>query len=85
MKIFFERILKKIVKSRAIIPYFWSLYAKSQSEDLENNLISKLSKKINIDKSFIEFGFGIFEYNCINLTKKNYAGLLIDGDKKRCK
>lgn len=85
MKSFFKRILKKIVKSRTISPYFWSFYAKSQSEDLENNLISKLSKKINIDKSFIEFGFGIFEYNCINLTKNNYAGLLIDGDKETCK
>lgn len=85
MKRIFKRIIKKFVNSRTIIPYFWYLSAKSQSDNLENNLITELSKKININKSFIEFGFGPFEYNCINLTKNNYAGLLIDGDKESCK
>ena len=85
MKKFFKRIIKKFVKSRTILQYFWYFSAKSQSDNLENNLIAELSKKININKSFIEFGFGPFEYNCINLTKNNYSGLLIDGDKESCK
>ena len=38
-------------------------------------------KKYNIPKTFIEFGFSLYEFNCAKLLDK-FSGLLIDGDAK---
>ena len=62
----------------------WYIFAKSQSKNIENIVIKKYAKKYKVDNSFIEFGFGIMQYNCIFLTKLNYKGLLIDASKIKC-
>ena len=79
-----KKFIKIILTSETILPIFWSIYAKSQNKNIENKLLKKYAEKLKIDKSFIEFGFHVFEYNCVELTKLNYKGLLIDADKKNC-
>lgn len=81
----FKSFIKNILTSETILPIFWSIYASSQNKNIENKLLKKYSEKLEIDKSFIEFGFHVFEYNCVGLTKLNYKGLLIDADTKNCK
>lgn len=80
-----KKFIKNILTSETILPIFWSIYASSQNKNIENKLLKKYAEKLKIDKSFIEFGFHVFEYNCVELTKLNYKGLLIDADKKNCK
>ena len=63
----------------------WKLIASSQNNNIENLLIESLCQQLEIDQSFIEFGFSIKEFNCINLVKKKYKGLLLDFNKNNCK
>lgn len=62
----------------------WKKKAISQSNNEESIALLNYAEELRIDKSFIEFGFGPFQYNSINLTKKNYKGLLIDATKSNC-
>lgn len=62
--------------------YWWARYrvwrgSKSQSD--ESAILSRLFLEVDAPKSFVEFGFHINEFNCIELAK-SYPGLLIDGD-----
>lgn len=62
----------------------WKKKAMSQNNNKESKILLKYAQEIGIDRSFIEFGFGPFQYNSIDLTKQNFKGLLIDGNKTSC-
>lgn len=64
--------------------YYFKKYGKSQSHNKEAIRLLKYCNEFNIHKSFIEFGFEQFQYNSIELTKSNFKGLLLDGNKKTC-
>ena len=63
---------------------YWKIKARSQSNNLENKYIFKYSKQFSIDKSFIEFGFSLIEFNCVQIAKKGFKGLLIDANSNTC-
>ena len=56
----------------------------SQNDNQESEALLRYAEEFKIDKSFVEFGFGPFQYNSIGLTKRHYKGLLIDGTKLFC-
>ena len=62
----------------------WKKKAISQNDNQESEALLRYAEELKIDKSFVEFGFGPFEYNSIGLTKQHYKGLLIDGTKLSC-
>lgn len=64
--------------------YYFKKFGKSQSHNKEALRLLKYCDEFNIDKSFIEFGFEQFQYNCIELTKSNFKSLLLDGNEKTC-
>tara|TARA_B100000902_G_scaffold344415_1_gene349778 strand:+ start:404 stop:1174 length:771 start_codon:yes stop_codon:yes gene_type:complete len=80
-------MLKKILK-KFISFYFpgliWKRKAISQNDDKESQALLHYAEELKINKSFVEFGFGPFQYNTIGLTKRYYKGLLIDGTKLSC-
>lgn len=80
---FFLKVIKKI--TYIFFPHiFWKNYSKSQNFDQESTYLGKLANLININNSFIEFGFGSFEFNSISLAKLGYKGLLLDSGKANC-
>lgn len=64
--------------------FYFNFFSKSQNNDKESELLLKYSKKYQIDKSFIEFGFDPFQFNCSGVSKNKFKGLLIDGNLKSC-
>lgn len=58
-------------KSRFVLP-------KAQNDEVQ--IINTLISRFNVPNSFIEFGFGGWEFNCAGLIDK-WEGLLVDGDK----
>ncbi len=77
-------LIKFIFFRKVFLPYLWFFLARSQSNNLENKNIKKYAQSLDIDRSFIEFGFHPFAYNCVGLTKLNYKGFVIDGDSQTC-
>ena len=41
--------------------------------------------EINVTKLFVEFRFGVFEFNSVSLVRAGFKGLLLDGGKKNCR
>jgi hypothetical protein len=62
----------------------WRVFARSQNDNEEANYLVRLCEAIDAEKSFVEFGFGVFEFNSVGLAKKKFKGLLIDGSKDNC-
>ena len=62
----------------------WKKKAISQNDNQESEALLRYAEELKTDKSFVEFGFGPFQYNSIDLTKRHYKGLLIDGTKLFC-
>ena len=62
----------------------WLEKAQSQNNNMEGEALKHWCDLISADQSFVEFGFSIFEYNSVNLTKSHYKGLLIDADPNKC-
>lgn len=50
---------------------------RSQSDEME--IIDRLASTYNVPRTFIEFGFSGWEFNCIKIAEY-WEGLLIDGD-----
>jgi hypothetical protein len=75
--------LKKYVKQTPLaIPLIilkkaFSKIAGSQSNEAQ--IIDRLVSRFNVPKSFVEFGFSGWEFNCITIADE-WEGLLIDGD-----
>ena len=70
--------IKSILKSiKYLINRNQLIDIQSQSWGEESQFLRKCSKYLE-NKSFIEFGFAIDEFNSISLINKNFQGLLID-------
>lgn len=75
--------LKNLILEKRPDLYF-NLFARSQNENFENISLVKFATLLQVDNSFIEFGFSPFEFNSIGLAKKNFNGLLIDSNPTNC-
>lgn len=53
---------------------------KITSQNNEDGIIEYVFNKIPHNKSFVEIGFGYYEFNSLNLIKKGWSGKLIDID-----
>ena len=80
MKYLILKIFRKLFPAT-----FWKLYAKSQNNNEESKYLISLCDEINATKSFVEFGFGVFEFNSVSLVQRGYKGLVLDGDVKSCR
>lgn len=72
-----------IKKTPLVLPYIWIKHLSKEnvgSQSNEAQIIDRLVAKYNVSKSFIEFGFSGWEFNCCNLARNSeWEGLLIDG------
>src|SRR5258708_27545116 len=77
--------VKACVKATPLaVPYIWckNVFAKDMdSQSNEARIIDRLIAEFDVPKSFIEFGFSGWEFNCIKLAGSgDWEGLLVDGD-----
>ena len=78
-----KRILRKFIYF--FFPHLiWKKKAISQNDNKDSEALLRYAEELKVNKSFVEFGFGPFQYNSIGLTKQHYKGLLIDGTKSSC-
>jgi hypothetical protein len=74
--------IKNYIKNTVlIIPYIIIkrfLYRKHISQSNEAQIIDRLVARFDVPKSFVEFGFSGWEFNCIKIANV-WEGLLIDG------
>ena len=74
----------RIIKSKNL-DYINKFEYKITSQNNEDGIIEYLSSKIKKpDNFFFEIGFDFNEFNSLNLIKKNWSGILIDGDQIKC-
>lgn len=75
-------ILKNYIKQTPLaIPFIILKHALKKggvSQSNEAQIIDRLISRFNVPKSFIEFGFSGWEFNCIKIANE-WDGLLIDG------
>ncbi len=62
----------------------WQLFARSQNDNEESDLLVDFADRFGVDRSFVEFGFHAYSYNSVGLTKLGYKGLLLDGNEQQC-
>lgn len=79
-----EPIKNAIKRTKLANIYIWLknlVQTKRNSQSNEALLIWNLIERYRIEKSFVEFGFSGWEFNCIELAgDQGSRGLLIDGD-----
>ena len=57
-----------------------SIFSNPNSQSNESDLIDSLVANLSIPKTFVEFGFSGWEFNCVGLAKnQKWRGLLVDG------
>ncbi len=56
----------------------WFINARSQNDNEESRYLASISGLLETDRSFIEFGFSLDEFNSISLVKAGFRGLLLD-------
>jgi hypothetical protein len=74
--------LKDVIKKTPlsyIFIFLKSLFVSASTQNDEKEIINKLINTYAIPKTFIEFGFSGWEFNCASLAK-TWTGLLLDGD-----
>jgi len=74
--------LKELIKKTPlIIPYIYyrKCFRGPTPQFDETQIIERLVSRFNVPKSFVEFGFSGWEFNCASLVNE-WEGLLIDGD-----
>jgi hypothetical protein len=76
-----RRIKSLIKKTPAAIPFIYlkGLITQPHSQNDEAIILDRLLNYYDIPKTFVEFGFGGWEFNCATLVR-TWEGLLIDGD-----
>ncbi len=76
-----ENIKDLLRKTPLINLFIWtkSCFVLPKAQNDEVQIINTLISRFNVPKSFIEFGFGGWEFNCADLIDK-WEGLLVDGD-----
>ena len=57
---------------------------KITSQNNEDGIIDYIFEKIPNNKFFVEIGFDLYEFNSLNLVKKNWNGKLIDQNLDEC-
>jgi hypothetical protein len=75
--------LKELVKKTALAkPYIKakSLFARPATQNDEALILRNLLSRFDVPKTFVEFGFGGWEFNCAPLIGE-WEGLLLDGDR----
>ena len=84
--------LKKIYKKKQIILKFGNdmnkinkFEYKVTSQNNEDGLIDHILSKLKTNNFFVEVGFDFVECNSLNLIKKGFDGILIDGNEESCK
>jgi len=76
-------LLKENIK-RTPISSFYILakknFAHTSSQSNEAEILAELVRRFNVPRSFVEFGFSGWEFNCIDLARSgDWEGLLLDG------
>lgn len=76
--------IKDCIKNTSLVlPYIWIKNLSKKNVDSQSNeaqIIDRLVARFDVPKSFIEFGFSGWEFNCCNLARNSeWEGLLIDG------
>ena len=79
-----KRLISKMLK-KFFPAIYWKLYAGSQHNNEESKYLIWLCEEINVTKSFVEFGFGVFEFNSVSLVRRGFKGLLLDGGEENCR
>ena len=76
-----DRIKTKVKSTALCYPFIYakSLLVRPKSQNDEEVIISRLLRRYNIPKVFIEFGFSGWEFNCVGLAP-TWRGLLVDGE-----
>lgn len=64
--------------------YVKSFLARPRSQNDEEVIIERLLSRYSVPKTFIEFGFSGWEFNCAALAN-DWHGLLVDGDRYNIK
>lgn len=75
--------LKQFVKTTPLANVFIFLkkfVARPRSQNDEGAILARLVDRPGIAKTFIEFGFSGWEFNCADLVA-SWSGLLVDGDR----
>jgi len=62
----------------------WKIITKSQNNNEESNYLVSLCETIDAEKSFIEFGFSVFEFNSVGLARKGFQGIVLDAGEENC-
>jgi hypothetical protein len=62
--------------------HFAKVHLRPQSQSDEADILDRLAEEASAPHTFVEFGFGPSQFNCIRLCK-TWNGLLIDGSEAR--
>lgn len=74
--------LKNFIKATPLVKpaiYLKSRFVRPHTQNDESLVLRTLLSRFDIPKTFVEFGFGGWEFNCADLVN-DWDGLLIDGD-----
>lgn len=77
--------IQKQLEHQVLICWKWLKQARSQNDDIESKSLLNWAQKIDCHASFVEFGFSVYEYNSVALTKAGFKGLLLDASGDSCK
>lgn len=77
-----ERLKQALKRTPAVYPWVWyrKRFAPARSQSDESGILEKLVARYPVPKTFIELGFGAWEFNCATLIS-SFEGLLLDGDR----
>jgi hypothetical protein len=86
-----KKLITKALKStakRSSVLYEYVIYRQALkvmargggSQSNEAEILARLVQSVNCPKTFCEFGFHPKQFNCIDLLRSGFGGLLIDGD-----
>ena len=86
----FKKFKKEVNKEKSTIKFSKNLDEinnfefKLTSQNNEDGIIDYIFSKIPNNKTFVEIGFGYYEFNSLNLIKNGWKGKLVDIDKDEC-
>lgn len=77
--------IKEYIKQTPLaVPYIWIKNARGgvwSSQSNEAAILERLVTKFDVPRTFVEFGFSGWEFNCIALAgREDWSGLLLDGN-----
>jgi hypothetical protein len=75
-----KSLLKKFGPVRRAI---YRLRGAGSGQTDEGAILQRLAAELNAPHTFVEFGFHPAEYNCADLARQGWQGLLIDGDARQ--